>query len=74
MIRITMINNNVITWHENEYTDYECADGWFYIILKEAYIGYYNMSCVASIEVSKEHEENIKQDVEEDFPFQVTEK
>lgn len=56
MIVITMINGNVIKWENDEYTDYECRDQWFYIIYNDAYVGYYNMNCVSDITVNKTKE------------------
>lgn len=56
MIVITMINGNVIKWENDEYTDYECRDQWFYIIYNNAYVGYYNMNYVSDITVNKTKE------------------
>lgn len=52
IIKITMLNGNVVTWEANEFTDYECCEGWFYIIKNDAYVGFYNMACMSDITVS----------------------
>lgn len=51
IIKINMLNGNVVTWEAQEFTDYECCEGWFYIINNDAYIGFYNMACISDITV-----------------------
>lgn len=51
MIKITMVNGNVITWNKDAYTDYVYDRKFFIVIQGEKWVGFYNLAHVFSIEV-----------------------
>ncbi len=54
MIKITMTNSKVVTWHKGEFDDY-MYDGKFFIVIRNGeWIGFYNLEHVISIIVKED--------------------
>lgn len=57
MLKIVYKDGDVITYGEDEYTDYSYDSRCFIVISGQRWIGIYNMDCVSSIEFREVPEE-----------------
>lgn len=56
MLRIVFKNGDVITYGEDDYTDYSYDSKCFIVIKGQQWIGIYNMDCVACVQFKQESE------------------
>ena len=57
MLRIVYKDGEVITYGEDDYTDYSYDSRCFIVIRGQRWIGIYNMDCVSTIEFKEEPKE-----------------